>query len=73
MPLLKHHLKHSGISCGWNATLATLNLEQGAWRHSNSTLDVWACPSKRCAGGNDSGVDGDSCEAHYPYGQMFFD
>ena len=52
-----------GTSCRLNATLATLNLTESYWRHSNATNQTWACIVSGgwspCRGGVDAGHEGD--------------
>ena len=52
-----------GVRCGSNATIATLNLTAGYWRHSRRTLQALRCKSdggwSPCQGGADLGGDGD--------------
>eukprot|EP00966_Prymnesium_polylepis_P313944 7254705-Prymnesium_polylepis.1 len=52
-----------GVSCGLNATIATLNMTTGHWRHSTATAETFLCRSDGswtpCTGGADAGVDGD--------------
>ena len=51
-----------GVRCDTNATVATLNLTKGYWRHSKATREVWPCKRNGgwspCFGGDDAGVDG---------------
>ena len=51
-----------GVSCGFDATIATANLTVGAWRHSNLTLETWPCKSMGgwtpCRGGTSAGHEG---------------
>ena len=53
-----------GTSCGWNTTLATLNLTAGWWRVSGSSTELHRCDSwghgrSSCAGGSWAGASGD--------------
>jgi hypothetical protein len=52
-----------GVACGSNATIHTLNLTQGYWRHSGGTNETHHCKSDGswtpCFGGADAGADGD--------------
>ena len=51
-----------GVSCGFDATIAAVNLTVGAWRHSNLTLETWTCKSMGgwtpCRGGVNAGHEG---------------
>eukprot|EP00966_Prymnesium_polylepis_P252434 5835962-Prymnesium_polylepis.3 len=44
----------------------TLDLNDGEWRHSAATLEIWRCKRNGawspCFGGSDAGEDGDGCE-----------
>jgi hypothetical protein len=53
-----------GAICGWNTTLATLNLTAGWWRVSGSTTEIHRCNSGgdgrgSCSGGNHAAANGD--------------
>eukprot|EP00966_Prymnesium_polylepis_P059249 1373529-Prymnesium_polylepis.1 len=52
-----------GTSCPWNATIRTLRLSNGYWRHSARTLQTFHCKSQGdwtpCLGGGNAGHDGD--------------
>jgi hypothetical protein len=53
-----------GTRCGWNTTLATLNLTAGWWRVSGSSTELHRCDSwghgkSSCAGGSWAGASGD--------------
>jgi len=57
----------TGIRCGWNTTIATLNVTLGYWRHSAATPETWKCASRDswspCRGGQLAGHAGDGyCE-----------
>jgi hypothetical protein len=60
-----------GVRCASsNASMATLNLESGYWRHSATTLETWRCRSHGswtpCHGGADPGhAGGGYCAAGY--------
>jgi hypothetical protein len=51
-----------GINCTTNATIQTLNIEWGYWRHSGTTAQTWFCKSSGswspCIGGSLAGADG---------------
>ena len=51
--------EYSGVTCGWNATVASVALRPGYWRHSALTMEVWRCEHSLCAGGAHAGMDGD--------------
>ena len=52
-----------GFSCGLNATVQTIVLNRGYWRHSHMASTTWRCRRKNdwspCIGGLDAGHDGD--------------
>jgi hypothetical protein len=53
-----------GANCGWNTTLATLNLTAGWWRVSGSSTEIHRCNSGgdgrgSCSGGNHAAANGD--------------
>jgi hypothetical protein len=57
-------------TCPLNATILSLDLLRGRWRHSPATTDVHICKSSGdwspCRGGNDAGVEGDGyCAKDY--------
>ena len=59
-----------GVTCGMDATIMTLNVSAGHWRHSMATLQTHDCKSSGswspCRGGIDAGDDGDGyCAAGY--------
>ena len=59
-----------GVRCSANATLKTLELESGYWRHSEATIQTVRCREDDgwtpCSGGIDAGDDGDGyCAAGY--------
>mmetsp|Transcript_34887 Transcript_34887/g.96345 ORF Transcript_34887/g.96345 Transcript_34887/m.96345 type:complete len:1229 (-) Transcript_34887:3353-7039(-) len=59
-----------GVMCGLNATLDTLMLMHGYWRHSAAALQTWRCKRSGswspCHGGVDAGNEGDGyCAAGY--------
>ena len=59
-----------GVDCLLNATLETLNLHNGHWRHSMATLDIHRCKLSGawspCRGGHAALLDGDGyCAAGY--------
>ena len=47
-----------GVSCGFNTTEATLNLNDQEWRHSSRTLETYLCLVRDgwspCVGGSDA-------------------
>eukprot|EP00966_Prymnesium_polylepis_P308644 7132674-Prymnesium_polylepis.1 len=49
-------------TCPYNATVATLSLDDGYWRHSDKTVQMWRCKEDHgkssCRGGADAGRDG---------------
>eukprot|EP00966_Prymnesium_polylepis_P316337 7309435-Prymnesium_polylepis.4 len=59
-----------GVHCSLNATINTLTLEYGFWRHSSNALELWPCKSEGswspCHGGANAGHDGDAyCAAGF--------
>ena len=52
-----------GVSCDVDTTLATLQLTQAHWRHTNATMQTRRCKSdgswSPCQGGTDAGAEGD--------------
>jgi hypothetical protein len=59
-----------GVGCRSNATMQSLILDHGYWRHSAAALETWRCESdgdwSPCRGGADAGHDGDAyCETGY--------
>lgn len=52
-----------GVSCGFNTTEATLNLDDQEWRHSELTIETHSCLVRDgwspCIGGSSAGQDGD--------------
>eukprot|EP00966_Prymnesium_polylepis_P263702 6091801-Prymnesium_polylepis.1 len=58
----KNALTIDGINCTTNATIQTLNIEWGYWRHSGTTAQTWFCKSSGswspCIGGSLAGADG---------------
>jgi len=52
-----------GVSCGTNATIATLNMTARYWRHSTATVETHFCKTdgswSPCHGGGDAGFEGD--------------
>ena len=59
-----------GVTCGWNTTLATLDLDAGFWRLSPRSVTVSDCAAplaaERCTGGVRAGDDGEGyCGSAY--------
>eukprot|EP00966_Prymnesium_polylepis_P333352 7388824-Prymnesium_polylepis.3 len=59
-----------GVACGSNATIQTLRLDYGYWRHSTATPQTWRCKLtggwSPCRGGIDAGSGGDGyCHSGY--------
>eukprot|EP00966_Prymnesium_polylepis_P090310 2091362-Prymnesium_polylepis.2 len=56
-----------GVNCSLNATLDTLILTKGYWRHSTRTRETHRCKASGgwdpCHGGVDAGYEGDGCKA----------
>ena len=52
-----------GVGCPWNATVETLVLEHGFWRHSHATAQTLRCKLSGswtpCRGGANAGDEGD--------------
>ena len=52
-----------GVRCGQNATIFTLSLEAGYWRHSAAALQTWRCARRGswspCRGGDHAGSEGE--------------